>query len=56
MKQDAVITIRVSKDWLERLDAWIEGQTIRPSRTEVIRAAIDQLIEGKKPPLKRKKP
>jgi Arc/MetJ-type ribon-helix-helix transcriptional regulator len=48
MAQDTAITIRVSKEWLAKLDAWIEKQPIRPSRTEVIRVAVERLTSDKK--------
>jgi hypothetical protein len=43
-KQDTSIAIRVNKDWLIKLDAWIAAQPIKPSRTEVFRVAIDRLM------------
>jgi Arc/MetJ-type ribon-helix-helix transcriptional regulator len=42
--QDENITIRVSKDWLARIDAWRKAQDFPPSRSEVIRTAVDRLL------------
>ena len=39
-----LINLRVDASWLERLDAWIASQKIRPSRTQVIIAAVDRLM------------
>ena len=37
-------SVCVNTDWLERLEAWINKQPIRPSKSEVIRVAVDTFI------------
>ncbi len=47
-KQDTSIAIRVNREWLAKLDAWIAAQPIRPSRTEAIRVAVNRLMNEKR--------
>jgi metal-responsive CopG/Arc/MetJ family transcriptional regulator len=47
-RQDTAITIRVSKEWLDALDAWIDTQPVKPSRTETIRVAVEEFINQKR--------
>jgi hypothetical protein len=42
------LTIRVDQEWLDALDAWIAAQKMKPTRTEVIRVTINELIKKKK--------
>lgn len=39
-----MLSIRVTEDWIERLEAWIDAQEIKPSKTAVITAAVDRFI------------
>jgi metal-responsive CopG/Arc/MetJ family transcriptional regulator len=39
------ITIRVPKDWLDRLDAWREKQAVPPKRGDVIKLAVMQFVK-----------
>lgn len=36
--------MRVSPEWLERLDAWREAQDVPPSRSDVVRIAVERFI------------
>ena len=47
-RQDTAITIRVSNEWLDALDAWIDAQPVKPSRTETIRVAVEEFINQKR--------
>jgi hypothetical protein len=44
-----MICVRVSEDWIKALEAWIEAQEIKPSKTAVIVAAVTRYIEGRPP-------
>lgn len=39
------ITIRVPKEWLERLETWRGKQAVPPKRSDVIRLAVIQFIK-----------
>jgi Arc/MetJ-type ribon-helix-helix transcriptional regulator len=47
-EQDTTITIRVSKQWLAKLDKWRECHEFTPSRSDVIRFSIEKLIASDK--------
>jgi hypothetical protein len=48
--QDTTLTIRVSKEWLAKLDAWRKQQPVPPGRSDVIRVAVDRLIAAYEKP------
>jgi Arc/MetJ-type ribon-helix-helix transcriptional regulator len=49
------ISLRVGADWLDRLDAWRESQPVPPSRSDVIRVAVDRLIAAYDKPDKKQR-
>ena len=49
MTGQRMISIRVSDEWVKALEAWIEKQEIKPSKTAVIIAAVTRYIEDRPP-------
>lgn len=39
------ITIRVPREWLERLETWRNKQAVPPKRADVIKLAVMQFIK-----------
>ena len=49
MKQKALNLRIIDGDWLDRLDRWREQQTVKPSRSDAIRVAVERLIKDTEP-------
>jgi hypothetical protein len=47
-RSESPISFRVTPEWLEALDGWRKQQAVRPSRTAVIVAAVEQFIASQK--------
>jgi Arc/MetJ-type ribon-helix-helix transcriptional regulator len=57
---EKTITLRVPQEWLDKVDAWIDGQPIPVSRSDLIRTVVEEYI-GERPvegdrPRKEKRP
>lgn len=48
-KHSESLNMRVSVEWLERIDAWRNAQIIAPSRSEAIRIMVDRFIAANAP-------
>lgn len=42
--ENATLTIRVTQDWLDALDKWRDQQIVPPTRTQVVKVAVERLI------------
>lgn len=43
-----MVSFALDRDLIDQLDAWLEKQEIRPSKTAVVEAAIRQFLERAK--------
>ncbi len=50
------IAFRVPDDWLDKVDAWIDGQPIPVSRSDLIRTVVDEYISQRPVPEENRKP
>lgn len=48
------LTLRVPREWLDRLDAWRAAQPVPPKRGDVIKLAVLQFIDRQQEPRRRK--
>lgn len=45
-EKEGYLHIRVSKEWLEKLDSWRKAQAVSPTRSEAVRIAVERFVES----------
>jgi hypothetical protein len=45
-QENATLTLRVTQEWLDDVDAWREAQAVPPTRSQLVKVAVEQFLKN----------